>query len=604
MTTRRVSYDQKLLYESYEIEHQKKNPSAQNSTSLESRVSAQPGDPQHAEAPPSTIRTTPTACRSVAVEETCLIIVGGGEISKFEINPTVLSRDADDLNGVDDIDYDGGHAAAAAASINVEALRLANTGNDELDDDDDDDASSHSMQLDCLPPAPLPPPPTSKTSYHLPLAAPTASLIASDGADDLDGEDPTPDRLCPPAPLPPTSRSLSPPSNSHQIQRRQHTTRTSRPPSRPTPTPTLPTMVAHSNRAAPLTRKLTISPNSDSTRSKAPAPASPTFPLPPAACAWLDLEWWWLVPFDCSSMPPRAPTIPPAPPLPGHSALTRPFLEPTRFIEFGGSTAQTEADWLAYSPRQILFTFDFNAHKLEIVIVGLSASKLKGRGFRHSQNRLVQYLELGSRAQITGATHTEPSNGGSILELEILSRLLLGFRPAVEDKIPVIDPRPKRSPSCFQPHHRGLNGDRLNEVNEHEGVALKSILTQHRNYAWVVQLAVQQAFEPRDFKTLLGPQRALEDEIRVVDPRFKRSPSCFQPHHRGLNGDRLNQVNEHERVVPNPSLKTSTPNLCSNSTRAFKTPCLGSGERDVEPRRQIYALVQQDFEPRDFKTFY
>ncbi|KAJ7131910.1 hypothetical protein C8R46DRAFT_1235689 [Mycena filopes] len=137
----------------------------------------------------------------------------------------------------------------------VEALRSANPGDDELDDDDDG-ANSHSMQLDCLslPPAPLPPPPTSTTSYHLPLATPTASLIVSDGADDLDSEDPTTGCLRSPALLPPTSRSSSPASHSHQSQPGGHRTRTSQPPSRPTPT--LPTLVEHSNRAAPLTRKL------------------------------------------------------------------------------------------------------------------------------------------------------------------------------------------------------------------------------------------------------------------------------------------------------------------------------------------------------------
>ncbi|KAJ7152919.1 hypothetical protein C8R46DRAFT_1197515 [Mycena filopes] len=167
-------------------------------------------------------------------------------------------------------------------------------------------------------------------------------------------------------------------------------------------------MVAHSNRAAPLTRKLTISPNSDSTRSKAPAPASPTFPLPPAACAWLDLEWWWLGPFGLLGLfldaAARPATIPPAPPLPGHSALTRPFLTPARFIE-SGSTAQTD--------------FDFNSQKLEIITVGSWVSKLEDQGFR-----LLARLTPG-------------------LQMAILSRLLLGFRPALEDEMRVVDPRPK-----------------------------------------------------------------------------------------------------------------------------------------------------------------
>ncbi|KAJ7131913.1 hypothetical protein C8R46DRAFT_1201855 [Mycena filopes] len=248
------------------------------------------------------------------------------------------------------------------------------------------------MQLDCLslPPAPLPPPPTSTTSYHLPLTAPTTSLITIGGADDLDSEDPTRGCLRSPALLPPTSRSSSPASHSHQSQPGGHRTRTSQPPSRPTPT--LPTLVEHSNRAAPLTRKLNH-----------------------------------LAQLACESIRRTHTRFPDVPTTPGG------------FIELGDPPRKLNR--LIFNDR--FLTFDFNAYKLEIVIVGLSASKLKGRGFRRSQNRLVQYLGLGSRAQITGVTHTEPSNGGSILELEILSRLLLGFRPAVENEIPVVNPRPK-----------------------------------------------------------------------------------------------------------------------------------------------------------------
>ncbi|KAJ7183494.1 hypothetical protein C8R46DRAFT_1067141 [Mycena filopes] len=83
------------------------------------------------------------------------------------------------------------------------------------------------------------------------------------------------------------------------------------------------------------------------------------FPLPPTACAWLDLEWWWLGqlwPPVTVSRRCHTPCYNPAGPASSRTldACTTFFDTHTVLLSWGGSTTQTEANWLAYSPHRIL----------------------------------------------------------------------------------------------------------------------------------------------------------------------------------------------------------------------------------------------------------
>ncbi|KAJ7157183.1 hypothetical protein C8R46DRAFT_1225788 [Mycena filopes] len=257
--------------------------------------------------------------------------------------------------------------------------------------------------------APLPHPTTSTNSYHLPLAAPTASLIASDGADDLGSDGASQDRFRPPAPLPPTSRSSPPTSSSHQIQTRGHSTRTSRPPSRPTPT--LPTLVEHSNRAAPLTRKLNHlaqlaceSIRGARTRFPDVRPTTDGADMVGSGVVVVGMvlkSWYYFF------RRRRAPRHDPASP-----ALTRGFLTLIRFDQ-SGSTART---------------------------AGLWASPLEDTELRRSQIWLVQCLGLGVEFNWAIDCWCDSHRA---FKWRFSLWILLGLQRALEDEIRVVNPRPE-----------------------------------------------------------------------------------------------------------------------------------------------------------------
>ncbi|KAJ7158097.1 hypothetical protein C8R46DRAFT_1291709 [Mycena filopes] len=341
LTTRRVYYDSKVLYESYEIEQQK-NPAAPKFDF------------------PRNLASAPDL--ETNVEETCLIIVGGGEISKFNLNSHGPVEDAHDEAGMRVGRWRGVKQAGRSRGWVV--------GNGMV-------GERKALESLSLPPAPLPSPTTSTTSYLLPLATPTASVITIGGADDLDSEDPTLGIFAP---------SLLSPTSCFRLL----------PPTRPVATD-LALVVAAVALASNSTK---ASYDSDS-------------------C-------------DCSSA------------LPSFEALT-------------GSR---------YSPRLILcprsLAFDFSADKLEINTAELWASKLKDRGFRPLQIGFKSFTAL--RWDSNWAidflyesywdfnTHWRTKSGSSIHGSRSLS-----------DRFPAFD-------------HRGPNGDRLNQANEHERVALKSTL--------------------------------------------------------------------------------------------------------------------------------
>ncbi|KAJ7157301.1 hypothetical protein C8R46DRAFT_1040336 [Mycena filopes] len=96
---------------------------------------------------------------------------------------------------------------------------------------------------------------------------------------------------------------------------------------------------------------------------------------------------------------------------------------------------------------------------------------------------------------------------------------------------------------------------------------------------------------------LLGPQRALKDEIRVINPRSK--PCLLAFNHRGANADCLNEGHEH--VALNPLSKIWTRKLCFNGTRfgledvvwILRAMCASRpSTTHPSPRRRIYAPIQ------------
>ncbi|KAJ7158094.1 hypothetical protein C8R46DRAFT_1224946 [Mycena filopes] len=270
-----------------------------------------------------------------------------------------------------------------------------------------------------LPPAPLPSPTTSTTSYLLPLATPTASVITIGGADDLDSEDPTLGIFAP---------SLLSPTSCFRLL----------PPTRPVATD-LALVVAAVALASNSTKAsydsdlpTTIPPDADApdaVDSRRPNSLSPTSALLPTRRAWLDSEWWWLGWF-------WTPVT-----------VLRRFRAP-REDPGGPASARTLG----------AYTKIFDVHAI-----------LRG------SNWLTVLTTLNSVPTIEYTPRTDPSNDGLTLETQdFLYESYWDFNThwrtksgssihGSSDRFPAFD-------------HRGPNGDRLNQANEHERVALKSTL--------------------------------------------------------------------------------------------------------------------------------